>query len=269
MAITKDKVRNPNVAGSFYEKDSFILREDIASFFHAVKNPPKEVGNNRIHAIISPHAGYPYCGSVMAAAYQLLRNKSYERVILIGPSHSVGFQSIAFDTASAWDSPLGVIPIDIKTNEQFLFHEEFEVGPGVFDKEHSLEVQLPFVQTVLPSLLLIPLCTGQDLPHKKIAETISSLISDSTIVVVSSDFSHYHPEAEAAAIDRVSIAAILSKNSRKIDRAVDACGIEGIKILNDLSVDRNWKPVFLDYRTSGDITGDKSAVVGYAAFAYV
>ena len=268
MGLT-NTIRNPNVAGSFYEKDSQILQKTIASFFENIKIAPKNVNNKPIRAIISPHAGYMYCGSVMASVYQLLPGKPYDRVILIGPSHSVGFQTVAFDTADAWKTPLGITPLDIKTNEGFLFHEEFDILPRVFDKEHSLEVQLPFLQTVLPSFSLIPLCTGQDLPHKKIAEVISPLLTDTTVVVVSSDFSHYHTQTEAHALDQLSIRTICSKKSPEIDAGVDACGLEGIKIHNDLALLNTWNPVFVDYQTSGDITGDTSAVVGYAGFAYV
>ena len=268
MAITENFIRDPNVAGSFYEKNPLILQKNITAFFRR-KKPPKEIGNKRVRAVISPHAGHLYCGTVMASVYQLLQNKEYGRVILIGPSHSVAFGSVAFDTAHTWKTPLGIIPIDTKTNELLLFQEQFDVLPKVFDREHSLEVQLPFLQTVIPFFSLLPLCTGQDLPHARIAQTISSFLSDEAVIIVSSDFSHYHKETEATAIDHTSIQAILSRNPERIDKTVDACGLEGIKILNDISVMNHWRPFLTDYQTSGDVTGDVEGVVGYAGFAYV
>jgi len=269
MAITKNFIRKPNVAGSFYEKDPHRLQKSIASFFVNKTIPPKVIKRESIRALISPHAGYMYCGRVMASAYQLLMGKRYTKVILIGPSHSVRFSSVAFDTARVWETPLGTTPIDTKTNERFLYREEFDVLPQVFDKEHSLEVQLPFLQTVLSSFSLIPLCTGQNLNHTSIANKLKTMLTDETLVVVSSDFSHYHPEKNANTLDHNSIQAILSKNPSRIDTTVNACGLEAIKILNDLSVMNNWKPVFLDYKTSADVAGDISAVVGYASIAYV
>jgi hypothetical protein len=269
MAITKNIIRKPNVAGSFYEKDPHLLQKSIASFFAKKIRPDGEVKGKHIRALISPHAGYMYCGRVMASAYQLLIGKHYTKVILIGPSHSIGFSSVAFDTAHVWETPLGTTPIDTKTNERFLFHEEFDVLPQVFDKEHSLEVELPFLQTVLSSFSLIPLCTGQNILHTAVSEKLKTLLTDETLVVVSSDFSHYHPQKDANTLDHDSIQAILSKNPSRIDTTVDACGLEAIKILNDLSIINHWKPIFLDYKTSADVTGDMSAVVGYASFAYV
>lgn len=267
MALRKNTIRNPNVAGTFYEKEPDLLRSRVTSFLNSAKGVPN-LKQKHICAIIVPHAGYIYCGSVMASAYQLLTGKKYDRIILIGPSHFIEFQSVALDSASAWKTPLGTIPLDQTMMKQFPKHTEFAVQPGVFDHEHSLEVQIPFIQAVLPSASLIPLCIGQDIPHTRIAETISPLLTNTTLIVVSSDFSHYHPEEEANTIDKDSITAILSKNPDWIDTTVDACGLTGIKILNDLAVIHHWKPHLLTYQTSGDVTREHEAVVGYASFAY-
>ena len=269
MAIINNFIRKPNVAGSFYENDPHQLQKSIASYFVKSAIPPKEIKGKPIRALISPHAGYMYCGRVMASTYQLLAGNHYKRIILIGPSHSVGFSSVAFDTAHAWETPLGTTPIDMETNEQFMYHEEFDVLPRVFDKEHSLEVELPFLQSVLSSFSLVPLCTGQNIHHTSVANNLKTIVTHETLVVVSSDFSHYHPEKDAHMLDHNSIRAFCSKNPSHIDTTVDACGLEGIKILNDLSIINHWKPVFLDYKTSADVTDDSTEVVGYAGIAYV
>lgn len=269
MALTNDAIRKPNVAGSFYEPDPQELKNTITSLLNIAKPPPKPLRKKRIRAIISPHAGYMYCATIMASAYRLLQGKHYKRAILIGPSHSVAFSTMAFDTARFWETPLGRTAVDQQINEQFLYHPEFDVLPTVFTKEHSLEVQLPFLQTVLPSFSLIPLCSGQNVNHREIAKTLQSVLTEDTLVVVSSDFSHYHPEKQARLRDQHSMNAILSQDTRAIETEVDACGLEGIKILNDISIEELWTPIFLEYTTSASVTGEIDAVVGYASLAYV
>jgi AmmeMemoRadiSam system protein B len=195
--------------------------------------------------------------------------KSYDRVILLGPSHAVGFSSAALDCQRLWQTPIGTVPLDRNAIAQLSKFDGFEILPQVFDKEHSIEVQLPFLQTVLSDFSLIPICCGQDLPHKQIAEALETVRTNATLVIASSDFSHYHPEVEANKLDHLSVASILSQNPVFIQKNTDACGKEGIQILNSLARANRWKPVLLDYQTSGNITHDYSAVVGYASFAYV
>lgn len=269
MAVINNSLRYPNVAGIFYDADKRTLRKRLGLLLNNGGKSPEGLRNKRIHAVISPHAGYEYCGTVMASIYQLLYGSTINKIILIGPSHTQGFQAMALDTKITWQTPLGLVPIDVSANEHLKSHEEFKTLPFVFNGEHSLEVQVPFIQHVLSSFTLIPLCSGQNLPHKKIADAIFPLLTGSTLVVISSDFSHYHPEHIARFMDHRSISAILSKDTKQIDNYVDACGKDGIMVLNEIAVLKNWKPIRIDYKTSGDITGDKQSVVGYAGIAYV
>lgn len=213
--------------------------------------------SKKIRAIIVPHAGYIYSGTVAAAAYGSTKASKAKKIILLGPSHYAYFEG-AYTFSQDWKTPLGIVKV--------------EKAPGfgaiVGDVEHSLEVQLPFLQKTLKDFVLLPIIYGE-IPPEALAEKVEPLVSKGAVIVASSDLSHYLPYANANKIDRETVGLIVSLDLKKFLSSGDACGKIGIAALMVLAKKMKWKPVLLDYRNSGDTSGDKKGVVGYASIVFV
>jgi len=260
-------IRRPAVAGAFYPIDPETLKRDVHRYLNEAKDF-KLGADRKIKAIIAPHAGYMYSGIVAGAVYKLLKGSNFKRVILIGPSHHIGFNYVALTEYEKWETPLGEIGIDQDANQSLSKSRHFRFLEEAHTKEHSLEVQVPFLQTMFKKFELIPLATGQDTKYTKIAKELNSILDEHTLIVVSTDLSHYFSQAQANNLDKSSIDFVLSQSSRDIKNEAEACGLEGILILNEIANMNKWKVELIDYRTSGDITGDHLKVVGYASFVY-
>ncbi len=256
----KPDVKSANVAGMFYPGDKGALSSVIDEFLGNAKKEkivPK--------AVIVPHAGYDFSGQVAAHAYKLFKNlpnRKY-KVIILGPSH-YAFTSAAFLDVSSWQTPLG----DVKVADQSFFrkHDLFVQDKEAFAKEHSLEVQLPFLQCVLDDFEILPLCLG-DVDPEALADPLIDIIDDDTLVVVSSDLSHFHGYEEAKSLDLSCISSIESQDA--VDAASsEACGIIPIITMLHISDKLGLRIKLLEYKNSGDITGDKTRVVGYASFVF-
>ena len=245
-------MRAPAVAGSFYPADPSQLRETVARLLAgaAYGAPPK--------ALIAPHAGYAYSGPIAASAFRRVEDAPLSRVVLLGPSHFAPLRGLALPGAAAMRTPLGDIPVEEISLPQ---------DPRAHAEEHSLEVEVPFLQVALRSFTLVPLAVGDATPDE-VAGVLEQLWGGaSTLIVVSSDLSHYHRYAEARAIDRATADAVLAR-SATLDHE-QACGATPINALLHCARRRNLVPELLDLRNSGDTAGDKSRVVGYASFAFV
>jgi hypothetical protein len=219
-------------------------------------------------ALIVPHAGYVYSGPVAAPAYRCLApgRSSLKRVVLLGPVHRVPIRGLALPAAEAFATPLGAVAVDAAAAADALELPQVRVSEAAHALEHSLEVQLPFLQTVLDEFRIVPLAVGDATPDE-VAQVIERLWGGpETLIVVSSDLSHYHSYAAAQRIDRGTAAAILA-----LDSALDheqACGATPINGFALCARRYGLTPRLLDLRNSGDTAGDKSRVVGYAAFAF-
>lgn len=255
-------IRPAVVAGSFYPASPNILTEMVDGFLSQVTSVEKAP-----KAMIVPHAGYIYSGPIAASAYQRLRplRDSISRVILIGPSHRVAFKGLALSTADSFSTPLGSIEID-KQGITLLANLPFV---GYLDQahaqEHSLEVHLPFLQRCLGHFKLLPIVTGDASPQQ-VAEVIEKLWGgDETLIVISSDLSHYHDYATAQQWDQRTTQAI--ESLRYEDISVDAaCGKVPVCGLLKALRDRGLSIKNIDLRNSGDTAGDKQRVVGYGAY---
>jgi len=257
--------RQPAVAGAFYPGNAKQLQQALFSFLTNAAPSSSPKGKEALHAIIVPHAGYIYSGLVAAAAYRLVRESGsqFSRAIILGPSHFVPVQGGAFDDHPFWRTPLGVVPVENFSSSRITLDR------AAHAREHSLEVQVPFIQAVLPLAAICPIAlgvSGEAGRQGTLRDDIMSQLDGKTLLVVSSDLSHYHPYADAVAIDHGTIGRILSLEEIDED---EACGAAGIDILIAIARKKNWKPVLLDYKNSGDTAGDKDAVVGYAAVAFV
>lgn len=260
-------IRQPAVAGLFYPDDPVILKQQILALIEQV--PPRNDASRPPKALVAPHAGLPYSGPVAASAYATLgpRADSIRRVVLLGPSHRVPFRGIATTTASAYRTPLGLVPIDRQATDA--------IGalPGVtrlddaHRPEHSIEVHLPFLQVVLNDFTLVPLIVGEAAP-----ETVASVLEalwggPETLIVISSDLSHYLDYATARALDAETCRAIESGDTSLLD-PYSACGCRPLAGLLHVAQRRGMKAETLDLRNSGDTAGPRTEVVGYGAWAF-
>ncbi len=242
-------IRRPAASGTFYPNDKIDLEEVLEKFFKNVTQSDKRVPK----AIIVPHAGYVYSGQVAAYAYKYL--KGYKRVILLGPSHHVYLTDVVTDTHKYWETPLGILDV-VKCS--------FEKNEKAHLEEHCLEVQIPFLQFILKKLEIIPLVVG-DVDIKSTSERIQKVLDDDTLLVISSDLSHYRDYETAKKLDKATIDTIKNLDETGF---IDACGEVPIRVMIDMAKAKNWKPEVLEYKNSGDTTGEKSWVVGYVSIGF-
>jgi len=253
-------VRPAAVAGLFYPADRVELHNMITRDLDRV-----DVALPCPRALVAPHAGYIYSGSTAAYAYASLDKCPVSRVVVAGPAHRVAFHGIAVASSSVFRTPLGDVPLAADGRELADLFDYVVIHDGAHAMEHSLEVQLPFLQTVLGAFELLPLCIGA-VEASELADVLESLWGDAqTLFVISSDLSHYHPYAQARRMDLATIDRILEGQS--IDHE-QACGATGINAMNMLAKRHGLQAHLLDYRNSGDTAGDRDRVVGYASLVF-
>jgi len=257
------QMRRPAVAGSFYPAAPDVLRAEVTRFLADVDAP----GEPSPKAIIAPHAGYIYSGPIAAAAYARIASRAgtVRRVVLLGPAHRVGFRGIALPGVDAFETPLGPIPLDRAAIALIETLPQVVTRPDAHAQEHSLEVHLPFLQQVLGDFALVPLVVGQAEPAE-IEQVIEALWGgDETLIVVSSDLSHYHDYATAQRMDRSTSAAIEAMTPERIGYE-DACGRLPIAGLLRAAGRHGLHAETIDLRNSGDTAGPRDSVVGYGAY---
>lgn len=262
------RIRPPAVAGSFYPAQAVPLQAQVDMLLAAVEPRPSARSNRPIKALIVPHAGYVYSGPIAASAYALLRDRvnPIERVVMLGPAHRVPLRGLALPGCDAFASPLGEIQIDFEGVERVRGLPQVIESAAAHAFEHALEVQLPFLQTVLSAFRLLPLVVGEA-STDDVAEVLERVWGGTeTLIVISSDLSHYLPYASACARDSASIAQVL-----RLDPGLDhqqACGATPVNGLLCAARHHGLMPGLLDLRNSGDTAGDRSRVVGYAALSF-
>ena len=262
---TKSRVRVPAVAGLFYPKDADGLRSALRALLAA---PPHVTATTTApKALVVPHAGYAYSGSVAAAAYRRLEGLAGEirHVVLIGPSHRVRMRGLAMPTADFFATPCGEVPVDDAGRRHLRECGLAGVSDAPHAIEHSLEVQLPFLQAVLTDFDVLPIAIGQ-VPGGLVARALEAVWGGrDTLIVVSSDLSHYHTQSEAQQLDGLTTRSILARRSDLSDE--QACGAEGINGLLEVARTKGLKVELIEQRTSADTAGDASRVVGYGSYA--
>lgn len=262
----QERIRPPAVAGMFYTGEPQALAGEIAAMLAEARTPA--LPRLTPKAIIVPHAGHIYSGPIAARAYALLTPQAatIRRVVLFGPAHRVAVDGLALPAADAFATPLGIVPLDRAAMEAALALPQVSVSAAAHAAEHSLEVQLPFLQEVLDDFRLVPFVVGQSGGHD-IAEVIELLWGGAeTLIVISSDLSHYLPYATARQKDQATTAGIL--RLAPLTEFEQACGALPINGMIEVARRRGLKPTLLDLRNSGDTAGDRSRVVGYAALAF-
>ena len=255
-------VRPAAVAGLFYPEAPEQLRSAVERY---VRDAPADDGPAP-KAIIAPHAGYVYSGPIAGSAFRNLEGAAVERVVLLGPAHFVPIQGLALPGHECYGTPLGPVEIDPGGAQASLRMPQVRVVPEAHAREHSLEVELPFLQALLGEFELVPLVVGQAEPDE-VAEVLERLWGGpETLVVISSDLSHYLSYDAAQQADRRTADEILDLGGPL--RSVQACGAAAVNGLLAVARRRKLTPELLDLRNSADTAGDPSRVVGYGAFAF-
>lgn len=251
------------VAGSFYPSDSVELCEQIGkyiSYGKALCEHPQ--------MLISPHAGYIFSGEVAGVGYASI-DRNVNKVILIGPSHTKAFDGLSIPDVDLYETPLGVVTLNKDDVTTLRKSSLVNVYPDAHEKEHNLEVQIPFLQYLLSDFTIIPIICGQLKNYKEIADLIYPVIDKKTLVVLSSDLSHFHSNEDAKKIDHRSITTILDQNKNGF---IDGCGEVPIRIGFELAEMMNVFPHLLDARNSFETApgyGSEDRVVGYTSIVFL
>lgn len=260
------RVRPPAVAGSFYPADPRRLAETVDLLLRGAGTPEPDV--TAPVALVAPHAGYVYSGPIAASAYVRLLpwRIAFDRVVVVAPAHRVPVRGLALSSADAFATPLGDVLVDRPATEALLGHAGVSIHDAAHRDEHAVEVHLPFLQRVLaPGWALVPALAG-GAPTEVIADALATLWgAPRTLVVISTDLSHYHDLATARRLDAATVAAIEAGDWRSIDPD-RACGASPVRAALALAAERQQHAVALDVRTSGDTAGPDDRVVGYASF---
>jgi len=270
------RVRRAAVAGTWYPGEAVSLTHAVDRLVAVADEDAGEVSGDLI-ALIAPHAGLKYSGPVAAHAYRLLRRRVFDVAVLVGPSHFVGFEGVAAYRSGAFETPMGLVPIDEDAAAALMrctsvVHEH----DAAHAREHSLEMQLPFLQRFAPELPILPLIMGfqSGATVKALADGLSAtLCGRRPLLIASSDLSHYHPAGVAAHLDQVVIDLVTAFDADGLQTALDAnpghaCG--GGPVVAVMRAARQLGATdarTLQYADSGDVSGDKSSVVGYMAAA--
>lgn len=270
-----EPVKEPSVAGTFYPADNAALRESVERFLAAVERPHRD---GRLIALISPHAGYRFSGQVAAYGYKEIKDSLIQKVILIGASHHVGFKGASVYTTGSFRTPLG----DVKISEPLakkLLDETADVTfyPAAYEKEHSLEVQIPFLQTVLKDFTIVPILIGT--PTKKtydhLIDTLSEMLDEKTLIVASTDLSHYHDYSSATSMDAKIVSALERLSAGDTARLLQSgqselCGAYPVLITMEVArrAGADYGTLFR-YANSGDVTNEKEKVVGYSSIGFI
>jgi MEMO1 family protein len=263
--IDPGKVRPPAVAGRFYPDDPAALRKLISVLLTSV--PPATGPAPK--AIIVPHAGYIYSGPIAATAYAQLipARDQIKRIVLLGPSHYVALDGLATPSAEAFATPLGIVPVNVAAVHEALLLPQVKELDAAHAQEHSLEVQLPFLQCVLGDFTLVPLAVGDATPEE-ISQVLDALWGGpETRFVISSDLSHYHDSETAQRLDRATAKAIEALKPGRIGEE-GACGRMPIRGLLQSARRHGLHARTVDLRNSGDTAGPRDKVVGYGAFVF-
>jgi AmmeMemoRadiSam system protein B/AmmeMemoRadiSam system protein A len=280
-ASSSQEVRRPAVAGAFYPLDKQRLKEKIRGFLDSAE---KINIDGTVIAIVVPHAGYDYSGEVAAYSYKQLEGRMINTAVIICNSHTGYFSGIAIDAADAWQTPLGLVNIDNDLADRLVnAHEEIKYNSELHRRDHTIEVQVPFLQALLKeNFKIVPILFGNtyDDTYKELAQLLSENLGKDDIVIVSTDMSHYPGYEDANMIDRETLQIIKERDIPRLEDHIRkvkgqdikgeetlCCGIDGVKTIMELSKILDGVRIeVLHYANSGDVDiGDKARVVGYGS----
>lgn len=270
--IKEDSAFGPVAEGTFYPADPTKLNQWIQSFIQ--QTPNFDAGGRQIFGLIVPHAGYNYSGRTAATAFKLLQGKSFPRVVVMAPSHHAQSKEVSIPGYAYYQTNLGTIPIDRETVQKLRQGRPWITdNPNLYNREHALEVELPFLQTVLGKFQLIPIIIGNsdiDLA-RNLAAALKETLGNDALYIASTDLSHYHSYSEAEILDKKTLSLIAAQDPEKLNQAVAAqqaelCGLGPVLTIMTLFQNVPTGKIQLIYKeNSGDVVGQRQSVVGYGA----
>ena len=268
-------VRKSIIAGSWYPGDKARLAADLGKYLDAAKAQP---GKAELLGVVVPHAGYQYSGPVAASAYKNLIGRKIRTVVMVGPSHRAYFSGAAVYASGAWETPLGRVPVDTALAQKIIGRDTAYIHdlPAAHAEEHSLEIHLPFLQAVLaPGFSIVPVMLFDHslAACERLAQAVAEAVKgrDDVLLLASSDLSHYHPDAQAKKLDKLVVDAVAAYDPEKLaaDLAFEKCEACGggpiVAVMQACRFLGADTAAVYDYRTSGDVVGDRGQVVGYLA----
>jgi len=270
-------IKAPNVAGAFYSADPQELSDSIDALEASTGPVPTD---RRVEIAIAPHAGYPFSGPVAAYTYKAISRNHYKTIVVIGPSHFYPFEGISVWPQGGFQTPLGVVPVDEDFATALLKENptEFHVLPQIFEREHSVEVELPFLQKTFKGFRIVPILMGDPDPEvcRDLAVALDKLIGDrhDVLILISSDMSHYYTYEVANKMDALTLDAIKAIDPKRffegnVSRKMEMCGFVPVTTALIYAKIRGMKQVeVLKHANSGDTSGDKSRVVGYSSVIF-
>jgi AmmeMemoRadiSam system protein B len=264
------RIRKAVVAGQFYPGSADGLEEMFSHFNATLEKALSDSAllQTKTRAVVAPHAGYIYSGFTANVAYRLLARSGAATVVVIGPSHRVGFAGASVGDFEAYETPLGDLAADMGLADTIRHRYGFGFLPQAH-AEHSTETQFPFIRRYLPNARMVEVVYGQESPAT-IAQMVAWLLArPDTAVVISTDLSHFYTLEEAKKRDAVCLHAINRLDPQLLHRGCEACGIIGLEGMIEAASELELKPLILDYRTSADASGDIERVVGYVSAAFV
>lgn len=265
------KLRRAAVAGQFYPDHPDVLAREVSNYFDTAAPPTGTLNDSGVG--VAPHAGYVYSGATAGHTYAALRHHHPQRVVLLGCSHRYRFPGAAFGDFDAFETPLGTVPVDGEFR-RLLADQIEDAGNAPHLQEHSLEVQLPFVQTVFKGTPIVPVLFGAhaDESHRRFGEMLAEILGPEDVVVASTDLSHFLTEDEAQKADRNTLDAILSMDPARLaddGGEYSLCGGAAVAAAMACAVVRGADhAILLEHTTSARATGDTGRVVGYAAMVF-
>ncbi len=260
-AAPRREARAPAVAGGFYPESPDELKTEIDTYLGAATPPALR----DVRGLVAPHAGYVYSGPTAAYSFKTIQGRRYKTVIVMGPTHRYALRGASIPNVAGYETPLGTVPLS-PLADTLRRSKTFTDVPQAHEDEHSIEVELPFLQTVLGDFELVPILIGEA-DADEIAAAILEHLDDQTLIVASSDLSHYLPYETANQIDAFTVRTIAEADADLL-QLCQACGKIPVAVLLRIARDRGWHPHVLDARNSGDTAGEKDRVVGYCAVAF-
>lgn len=255
------------VSGAFYPQSCQEIQKYIGHFNTILKDNNINLEFDNQRAIIVPHAGYIYSGFSANIAYKSIKNKDkIKKVVVVGPSHRVYVEGVSVALFDEYPSPCGNLSIDKDLSNNLLKEYEFATFNPEAHNEHSTETQIPFIKEYLPFAKVVEIVYGK-IDFEELSCMVSDILEDkTTLLVISTDLSHFHNLQKAQELDNICLNAIMKKDLSMFDKGCEACGLIGVKALIKVAKETNLSVNFLDYRTSFDATKDDKSVVGYGSF---
>ncbi len=258
-------VRKSVIAGSWYPGSKEELSKMLDGFFGNTEK--EDLGD--IKALIAPHAGYIYSGQVAAFSFKQIEGKDYSKIIILAPTHHHAFNGASVPNYTYYETPLGEVKISPLAKELMKESKLISSIPAAHSKEHSAEIELPFLQKALKNFEIVPIIIGSMSREEmdELSDLIIRHLDEKTLIVASTDLSHYHPYDDAIAMDTSCVNSIIALDIGKAERC-EMCGYFPVLITMRIAKKLNWSTRLLKYANSGDVTGDRSGVVGYTAIVF-